>query len=70
REFNASKPNEKWCTDITEVVAPGLPKAYLCTVLDLYDRYPVGYAISKHNDTALVQSAYEQAIQAYPTAHP
>ncbi|WP_338935133.1 DDE-type integrase/transposase/recombinase [Lactobacillus helveticus] len=45
-------------------------KAYLCTIFDLYDRYPVGYAISKHNDTALVQSAYEQAIKAYPNAHP
>lgn len=42
----------------TEVVAPNLPKAYLCTIFDFYDRYPVGYAISKHNDTALVQSAY------------
>jgi len=70
RDFNASKPNEKWCTDITEVIAPGLPKAYLCTVFDLYDRYPVGYAISKHNNTALVQTAYEQAIKAYPNAHP
>lgn len=54
----------------TEVVAPNLPKAYLCTIFDFYDRYPVGYAISKHNDTALVQSAYEQAIKAYPNAHP
>lgn len=70
RDFNASKPNEKWCTAITEVVAPNLPKAYLCTIFDLYDRYPVGYAISKHNDTTLVQSAYEQAIKAYPSAHP
>ncbi|WP_230624720.1 DDE-type integrase/transposase/recombinase [Lactobacillus helveticus] len=39
-------------------------------IFDLYDRYPVGYAISKHNDTALVQSAYEQAIKAYPNAYP
>lgn len=65
RDFNASKPNEKWCTDITEVVVPGLPKAYLCTVFDLYDRYPVVYAIGKHNDTDLVQSAYDQAVKTY-----
>lgn len=39
-------------------------------IFDLYDRYPVGYAISKHNDTASVQSAYEQAIKAYPNAYP
>ena len=70
RDFNASRPNEKWCTDITEVVAANLPKAYLCTVFDLYDRYPVGYAISKRNDTALVQAAYKQAVKAYPNAHP
>ena len=70
RDFNASKPNEKWCMDITEVVAPGLPKAYLCTVFDLYDRYPVGYAIGKHNDIALVQAAYDQAVKTYPNAQP
>ena len=70
RDFNASRPNEKWCTDITEVVAANLSKAYLCTVFDLYDRYPVGYAIIKRNDTALVQAAYKQAVKAYPNAHP
>lgn len=39
-------------------------------MFDLYDRYPVGYAISKRNDTALVQAAYKQAVKAYPNAHP
>lgn len=34
-------------TDIIEDVAKGVgKKAYLAIVIDLYDRFPVGYAIS------------------------
>ncbi|EFQ45770.1 hypothetical protein LBGG_01990 [Lactobacillus gasseri MV-22] len=41
RDFNANKPNEKWCTDITEEKIPGTSqKIYLCTIFDLYDRFP------------------------------
>ncbi|MBN6049756.1 IS3 family transposase [Lactobacillus helveticus] len=51
RNFNASSPNEKWCTDITEEKIPGTSqKIFLCTIFDLYDRFPVGYALSKHSD--------------------
>lgn len=71
REFNVSGPNQKWCIDITEVVAKGIgKKAYLATVFDLYDRFPVGYAIGKSNDTVLVQRAVDQAFENYPDAHP
>lgn len=51
RNFNASSPNEKWCTDITEEKIPGTSqKIFLCTIFDLYDRFPVGYALNKHSD--------------------
>ena len=70
RDFNASKPNEKWCTDITEEKIPKTnQKIYLCTILDLYDRFPVGYALSKHNDTALVNKALAAAWDKEPNSH-
>ena len=71
RDFNASAPDEKWGIDITEVTAPGVSKkAYLATMIDLYDKSPVGYAISDHNDVALVQKAIDAAFEANPNAHP
>ena len=39
RNFNADRPNEKWCTDITEIRIPTTnEKLYISPVLDLYDR--------------------------------
>lgn len=70
RDFNANKPNEKWCTDITEEKIPGTSqKIYLCTIFDLYDRFPVGYALSKRNDVALVNAALAAAWQREPDSH-
>ena len=70
RDFNANKPNEKWCTDITEEKIPGTSqKIYLCTIFDLYDRFPVGYALSKRNDVALVNAALAAAWQREPNSH-
>jgi len=50
RNFNASKPNEKWVTDITEFKwydGTACGKLYLSAILDLYDRSIVAYAISR-----------------------
>ena len=42
RDFNATAPNEKWSTDVTEFKVPGeKKKLYLSAILDLYDKYPV-----------------------------
>lgn len=71
REFNADKPNEKWCTDVTEIKVPTTgEKLYISPVLDLYDRYPVGFAVAERNDTMLTDNALETAHNAYPTATP
>ncbi|NRO22170.1 IS3 family transposase [Lactobacillus helveticus] len=70
RDFNADKPNQKWCTDITEKKIPGHDqKIFLCTIFDLYDRYPVGYALSRRNDIALVQAALDDAWAKEPNSH-
>ncbi|MFR4505051.1 MAG: DDE-type integrase/transposase/recombinase [Catenibacterium sp.] len=72
RDFNASRPNEKWVTDVTEFKygKNNENKLYLSLILDLYDRYPVGYAISDHNDNRLVFNTFRSAVDANPGAHP
>lgn len=71
RDFMASKPNEKWVTDVTEFKVPEEnKKLYLSAILDLYDRYPVAYGISTRNDNRLVFETFDKAIAANPDAKP
>lgn len=61
RDFNAAKPNQKWCTDVTYLICGG-QRAYLSSIIDLYDRRIVAYVISKKNDNRLVIDTLLQAI--------
>ena len=71
RDFYAVAPNEKWVTDVTEFKIPSeTKKLYLSVILDLYDRYPVGYCISTRNDNRLVFKTFDNAIAANPEAKP
>ena len=69
REFKASKPNEKWLTDVTEFKY-GHKKCYLSALLDLYDRSIVGYVIGHSNNNELVFKTFDQAIKNNPNAKP
>ena len=71
RDFNAARPNEKWATDVTEFKIPETgKKLYLSVILDLYDRIPVAYVVSRRNDNKLVFDTYARAIAANPEARP
>lgn len=73
RDFNASKPNEKWVTDVTEFKwyeGPVCRKLYLSAILDLYDRSVVAYAISRRNNNRLVFQTFDKAIASNPNAKP
>lgn len=71
RDFNAVRPNEKWATDVTEFKIPETgKKLYLSVILDLYDRIPVAYVVSRRNDNKLVFDTYARAIAANPEARP
>lgn len=62
RCFEASAPNQKWVADITYIpTAQGW--VYLAAVMDLFSRRIVGWALSEHIDTALVESALQNAIE-------
>ncbi|SHH05674.1 Transposase InsO and inactivated derivatives [Anaerosphaera aminiphila DSM 21120] len=45
RNFTASKPNEKWVTDVTEISMFG-EKLYLSPILDLYNGEIISYSIN------------------------
>ena len=71
RNFYATKPNEKWATDVTEFKVVGSKKKlYLSAIIDLYDRSIVAYIISTRNDNDLVFRTYELAISNNPGATP
>lgn len=71
RNFHATKPNEKWVTDVTEFKIPETgKKLYLSVIFDLYDRFPVAYVVSKRNDNKLVFDTYDKALMANPEARP
>ena len=61
RQFDVAKPDHAWSGDITYIwTAEGW--LYLSVLLDLYSRKVVGWAMSSHIDTALVQHALEMAL--------
>lgn len=63
RKFEAERPNEKWCTDVTEDRIPNInTKVYISTIIDFYDKYPVGYSIGLRDDVALVQASLDMAL--------
>ena len=71
RDFNADKPNEKWCTDVTEIKIPGTnEKLFISPVLDLYDNYPVTLEVSERNDATLANKSLETAHNKYPDSTP
>jgi putative transposase len=60
RQFTAAAPNLLWCGDLT-VVETDEGKLYLATVLDLFSRRMLGYAMSEHHDAALAVAALRMA---------
>jgi putative transposase len=62
RDFTATRPNERWVTDITYIwTAEGW--AYLAAILDLYSRAVVGWALSTSLSTELPLTALDNALR-------
>ncbi len=63
QEFTATKPNQKWVTDITYVwTKEGW--LYLAVVLDLFSRKVVGWSMNSSMEKELVLNALRMALQA------
>jgi transposase InsO family protein len=60
RQFNAPAPDVLWCGDMTEIVTDQ-GKLYLATVIDLFSRRLLGYAMSEHHDADLVIASLRMA---------
>ena len=62
RDFTASRPDERWVTDITYVWTDE-GWSYLAAILDLYSRSVVGWALAATLSTELPMAALKMAIQ-------
>jgi putative transposase len=62
RKFTATAPNQVWVGDATELYVPG-GKIYLVSILDLFSRMLVGWAVSAVNDRHLAMRALETAVK-------
>ena len=70
RNFVATKPNEKWFTDVTYLKFGNNTKAYLSAIIDTYDQSIVAWKIGRHNDNELVRETIEEAFQVNPETRP
>jgi putative transposase len=62
QDFSASTANQKWVSDFTYIdTAEGW--LFLATVLDLFSRKVVGWAMSEQMNAALVETAFHMAVQ-------
>lgn len=62
QDFSATTANTKWVSDFTYIdTAEGW--LYLAIILDLFSRKVVGWAMSEHMNTALVETALRMALQ-------
>jgi transposase InsO family protein len=61
RDFSAERINQRWFGDGTEIPT-GQGKLYLASVLDIYSRRIVGFALGEHHDSALAYAASVMAV--------
>ena len=62
RDFNASRPNEKWVTDIS-YISTGQGFLYLSVIKDLFDKSIVAYRYSRQMPTQLVIDTIREAVK-------
>jgi len=61
-DFTASKPNQKWVTDITYIQYGNTTK-YLSTIVGLFNNEIVAYKLHDHQQTPLVIDTLKLALE-------
>lgn len=61
RNFTATKPNEKWVTDVTEFKV-NEQKVYLSPIIDLYNQEVVAYTVAKNTRIRLVTDMLKNGL--------
>ena len=64
RDFAATRPNQKWTTDVTQVNIHDR-KMYLSPILDMFNGEIISYSISSSPDLKLVTSMLSKAFRKY-----
>lgn len=62
RNFSATKPDEKWVTDVTEFKVNG-QKVYLSPIIDLFTQEVVSYNVATHARLPLVTNMLAEALK-------
>ena len=62
QDFHATRKNQKWVTDTTYIPTRE-SWLYLVSVMDLFSRQVVGWAMGEHHDADLATSALDMAIR-------
>jgi transposase InsO family protein/transposase-like protein len=62
RDFNATAPNEKWLTDISEFHIPA-GKVYLSPIIDCFDGMVVSWSIGTSANAELVNTMLDTAVE-------
>lgn len=65
RDFDTSRPNEKWTTDVSEFKYNG-GKLYLSPILDMYDSSIISYDISSSPDFNQTKRMIDEAFNSNP----
>lgn len=60
--------NKVWNTNVTYLIFKGT-RAYLSTIIDLYDRHVIAYKTSKNNDNKLVMDTLNAALEKEKDVH-
>ena len=62
RQFDASRPNEKWFTDVTYLLF-GERTLYLSTIMDAFNREIISCVISESQTLTLAMKTLKQAMR-------
>ena len=73
RNFKATRPNEKWVTDVTEFAVNGR-KLYLSPIIDLFNNEVISYSISERPAMPMIDEMLDKALakldeQSSPVLH-
>jgi transposase InsO family protein len=68
RKFKTKGLNQIWCTDITYLIWNN-KRAYLSSIIDLYDRHVVAHKISKFNNLKIVVDTVNEAFNKQRDVH-
>ncbi len=69
RDFKATRPNEKWLTDITYIEMKD-KFVYLSVIMDLHSRRVISWVVEPHLKTQLVVETLKKALKTRPNVVP